>query len=640
MALNSEWLINKDGQRFYPVGNSKSIVRGNTTVDADLSKLEEGLDNLLVKVEDLRISSGQTGTTKNPDAIPRSADLNEYRTAGDFYCNDNSTAATIQNNPVNIAFYLKVRKTAGVIQELTTYKDGNSKTYRRGYYSNTWSSWRSVSYDGHEHSSLLIQSGNEINIAKGYDRSDGDVLFNYKDTSKAILNYYFCNGQGHRTNNRVLANVRVNDVYERNIRLEDKYLKKSDFSNITKSFPLGFGNTRLTQEIFDNTRYPDSYIGSIDFANSKGLPFNYGKVLYIPHANDGYGTQLVIGYDGGYHKGIYFRSAKGFTWNAWEEMLTTSERNHWNEGTILRDANTAFETGKAYYCQWNGCANLPYGTQDDGILIPYMHIKNQYGFQIFMTWNSNSIWWRKIHTGTWGTWMCLGGGDWNGDTSNDVLQPSKYMRWKHYSNNHVIFDASNATTPTGRACDRYNSENNYYSAYCPTLMGWNGHQTYGVGVDRARTAEQIQGFQVRNNGGIPEILVNGVWLPMAGGGGKQYTVVRQGKLRIIANSPEQRFEYSGGSGIIRAITSTSNFRTYSSRFTNYNINQLKMIVDGVLIPNESSTIDMLFMPDTYSSSVTTLLTNVEFKHSVVLEVLNPSHPYSGSSVEYLIQTEK
>ena len=47
-------------------------------------------------------------------------------------------------------------------------------------------------------------------------------------------------------------------------------------------------------------------------------------------------------------------------------------------------------------------------------------------------------------------------------------------------------------------------------------MGFNGHATWGVRVDNARTADQVQGFQFRNNNGMLEVLINGVWMSVGG----------------------------------------------------------------------------------------------------------------------------
>ena len=66
------------------------------------------------------------------------------------------------------------------------------------------------------------------------------------------------------------------------------------------------------------------------------------------------------------------------------------------------------------------------------------------------------------------------------------------MMWKNYGNNHVIFDASNSTTPSGTSCNNTNSQIAWTGTY-PTLMGWNGSNTYGVRVDSARVSDNTSG---------------------------------------------------------------------------------------------------------------------------------------------------
>lgn len=62
------------------------------------------------------------------------------------------------------------------------------------------------------------------------------------------------------------------------------------------------------------------------------------------------------------------------------------------------------------------------------------------------------------------------------------------LAWKNYGNVHVIFDASQGTSPSGTAVNRTNSQDAWQASY-PTLMGWNGSTTYGVRVDSARVAD-------------------------------------------------------------------------------------------------------------------------------------------------------
>jgi hypothetical protein len=79
-----------------------------------------------------------------------------------------------------------------------------------------------------------------------------------------------------------------------------------------------------------------------------------------------------------------------------------------------------------------------------------------------------------------------------GSAASETLDSgtAKLMRWKHYSTNHVIFDASNSTSPTGSGVNNAAAQFAWTATY-PTLMGWNGTNTYGVRVDSARVADGL-----------------------------------------------------------------------------------------------------------------------------------------------------
>jgi len=90
--------------------------------------------------------------------------------------------------------------------------------------------------------------------------------------------------------------------------------------------------------------------------------------------------------------------------------------------------------------------------------------------------------------------------DWNDSTVvNDVIGQ---MAWKNYGNNHTIFDASASTSPTGVAKNNTDPDVPWVATY-PTLMGYNGSNTYGIRVDIARKAELLGGLALnsttRNN---------------------------------------------------------------------------------------------------------------------------------------------
>lgn len=76
--------------------------------------------------------------------------------------------------------------------------------------------------------------------------------------------------------------------------------------------------------------------------------------------------------------------------------------------------------------------------------------------------------------------------DWS--TNGVISAVVGQLAWKNYGNGHTIIDASAGTAPDGSAINATNSQNVWVSSY-PTLMGWNGANTYGVRVDTSRVSE-------------------------------------------------------------------------------------------------------------------------------------------------------
>jgi hypothetical protein len=87
--------------------------------------------------------------------------------------------------------------------------------------------------------------------------------------------------------------------------------------------------------------------------------------------------------------------------------------------------------------------------------------------------------------------------DWNTATSV-ISNVVGELAWKNYGNNHTIFDASNSTTPSGTTKNNTNPDV-FWTASYPTLMGWNGTNTYGVRVDSARVADTATTATSANN---------------------------------------------------------------------------------------------------------------------------------------------
>jgi len=295
----------------------------------------------------------------------------------------------------------------------------------------------------------------------------------------------------------------------------EKAANSAKFNGWSKDRFVITGEENIIEEDTNGYLFLANLVGTIKYGKKIGLPYDDAQIINMANTFGKAGSQIAICNDKDEFGGMYYRNN---TQNQWIELLDTREKNDSNPTTLAtnNDANQCLETGKVYYCKHNQTAHLPFGTQDDGLIIPYMHKKNQFGFQLFMTWNSTSIWWRKIHGGNWSKWHCIGGGSWNQEIQKDSEQVSKFQRWEHYGKDHVIFDASKSLRPDGQPCDRTNSNLPWTAANCPTLMGFNGHATWGVRVDNARTADQVQGFQFRNNNGILEVLINGVWMAVGG----------------------------------------------------------------------------------------------------------------------------
>jgi len=76
----------------------------------------------------------------------------------------------------------------------------------------------------------------------------------------------------------------------------------------------------------------------------------------------------------------------------------------------------------------------------------------------------------------------------NWSTNGTISAVVGQLAWKNYGNNHTIFDASASTSPNGGAVNNTNPDVVWGGTY-PTLMGWNGANTYGVRVDSCRLAD-------------------------------------------------------------------------------------------------------------------------------------------------------
>lgn len=125
------------------------------------------------------------------------------------------------------------------------------------------------------------------------------------------------------------------------------------------------------------------------------------------------------------------------------------------------------------------------------------------------------------------------------------------LAWRNYSNGHTIFDASASLTPTDAVCNNTNPDVAWTPSY-PTLMGYNGTNTYGVRVDRSRYAEALTSNITINgvgaNVGSSITVYDSTKLPLSGGtlSGMLYSASLNGAM--VQNNSAASFEVRNSSG--------------------------------------------------------------------------------------------
>lgn len=134
--------------------------------------------------------------------------------------------------------------------------------------------------------------------------------------------------------------------------------------------------------------------------------------------------------------------------------------------------------------------------------------------------------------------------DWG--TKGVVANVVGLLAWKNYGNAHVIFDASNGTTPDNSPTSNKDAEIPWEFGQ-PVLMGYQGDRTYGVRVDSARISDILSDYWSAKAIGEPFALATdivGVVEPPASSNYKY--------IKLSSND-----EYNGNILINEVITGTA-----------------------------------------------------------------------------------
>jgi hypothetical protein len=199
---------------------------------------------------------------------------------------------------------------------------------------------------------------------------------------------------------------------------------------------------------------------------------------------------------------------------------------------VTMDANNVDRTGT--YTS-GAFTNRPSGTSWTYLDTKRLYsTDNNYNKQISYDTYNNNMWTRTESGGVWSDWYKIWNSYNHGIGSGldadllDGLHATSFVRakdrtnwnaspsvggnvvgqlgWKNYSNNHTIFDASAGTTPNGTSCSNADAGVAWTGSY-PTLMGWNGAQTYGVRVDSARNADLLDGYNTSTSATANTVVV-------------------------------------------------------------------------------------------------------------------------------------
>jgi hypothetical protein len=245
-------------------------------------------------------------------------------------------------------------------------------------------------------------------------------------------------------------------------------------------------------------------------ASSNAIYLNYyAGINGVAFGNGASGTVAWMGPDGDLWKGSSDNTGTQYVQNSgtWGINVTgtSGSISGFNNPTTAATANTiAYRTGDGDIAAREIILSSGLSSSQPTVLVSMFPSTNQL-VRTAPSAVANAI--RDAASGTWGinvtgssgsttgnaaTATNLSTNNTNWSTNGTISAVVGQLAWKNYGNSHTIFDASQGTAPNGSAVNNTNAQNVWVGSY-PTLMGWNGANTFGVRVDSARVADNTTG---------------------------------------------------------------------------------------------------------------------------------------------------
>ena len=114
---------------------------GNLFINAEIEGLKKEVAELNRKAQSIDLGLANSYWLSGGTSIPENADLNDYKTPGNYYCWSNNTVKTLINCPVKGAFVMKIEHGNGASYPCQSIRELISGIIHYRIYDADWSEW-------------------------------------------------------------------------------------------------------------------------------------------------------------------------------------------------------------------------------------------------------------------------------------------------------------------------------------------------------------------------------------------------------------------------------------------------------------------------------------------------------------------